>query len=151
MNTLTVRQFIETLDFDAATPEQLERALADLNAIREMEKATRATFKARLFHRIDSTKQPMLIGGQRWYIGLPLEHYVDDAPALLDAMFSAAGGDFGPMADCLTADWFKISQVRQLLGEDRCRELVRSERTPKLVDGKPTKQLLSADPNFGGR
>lgn len=142
MNTTDLARFIETLP-DDAPDAAFGDALVKLAFIRELERSLTKSLKARLLDRV-LTDGPRVINGVRWYAGNPPHYEIVDPAALVEAMVMAAASDWQKVAGCFASGWFKITALRDLLGDELATHVIET-REPKLLDGKPTKQLIGVD------
>lgn len=95
-----------------------------------------------------ANKRDITIGTKRYYAGTRKESKCRDRVKALDAIMQAAGGDLGIAADMLCSDPFRAGAARELLPPEvwsDCFEVI--EKT-KLLDGKPTKEVLEVDERF---
>lgn len=128
----------------------MAEVLTKLDTIKRMEKEMRDTFKARMLSWILTNKKDITIGTKRYYAGTRKETKCRDRAYTLDQLLQAAGGDVGVVADVLCADPFKPATARLVLSVDEWAKCFNVEAKVKLLDGKPTKEVLDADERFIG-
>lgn len=114
------------------------------SAIREIDQQ----LKAALLEWLNAEPGRSLeIGPVRYYVGTKKKTVAGDAEKLLDALFTATGGDFQKVADCLGANAFKPGACRNPLGDDwaaHFTEIVEDD----VKTGKPRKEVKSIDTRF---
>jgi hypothetical protein len=89
----------------------------------------------------------LVIGDVRHYVG---DNRTTKCPApskTLDALLTATGGDMEKVAGLLASDPFKHGACREYLGGQWDDHFI-VEVKPKLLEGKPVKQLQSINTHF---
>ncbi|HEX8342822.1 MAG TPA: hypothetical protein VF624_18105 [Tepidisphaeraceae bacterium] len=66
----------------------------------------------------------------------------------MELVLEACRGDFDSVVLHLRSDPWKYGSVRSLLSNEAYEQLFQTESKPKLVEGKPQKQLITTDTRF---
>ena len=88
------------------------------------------------------------VGDVRYAAGTATTVRCLDACRCAELVLAAVGGDVTALVAYLRSDPWKYGSVRQLLGDDGFATVFRSEHRPKLVEGRPQKQLIRNDRRF---
>ena len=132
-------------------PETTTDQIADIrNRVKHLAaEARRVTglLNQMLIDRITETRRDVVLpGGIRLYIGNPPKYKVRDNAKMIEAILRACGGDVEALGDCLSSDWFKVSQVRSRLEQagtpELFDELVETIRDKKIEEGKGLGKLI---------
>lgn len=108
----------------------------------------RDTLKARMLLWILANKRDITIGTKRYYAGTRKENKCRNRTATIDEILKAAGGDMSVVADMLCSDPFKAGELKKLLAPEVWSECFEVVEKTKLLDGKPTKEVLEVDERF---
>ncbi len=149
MNDLTTIED-EVLRFALDCPvDTIAELLNKLAFMKQRISATEKVFKGRLLERIAEHGE-FTIGTVRYYAGNKKETESRNDEATAVACLELAGGDIAAMfRDFISKGPFKHGNIRKQLNDDaKFNELFEVTTKPVLEQGKPTKQLLSADERF---
>jgi hypothetical protein len=91
---------------------------------------------------------PLAVGDIRYSVGCPKTVRCLDVARCLRLVLAGCGGDVDGVAAYLRADPWKYGSVRSLLGESEFEQAFRSEWKPKLVEGRPQRQLQQTNTRF---
>lgn len=88
------------------------------------------------------------IGAKRYYMGKTIDKRARDNAKALDALFTAAGGDFEKVAGCMSkgASAWKYATARQLLGAEYDTHFIETVKTN--VKGETIKKVKAVDTRF---
>jgi hypothetical protein len=95
-----------------------------------------------------SANGPTHFGDITYTVGYPKTVRCTDAVRCLGLVLDACGGDLDAAVAYLRSDPFKYGSIRNLLGEPVYAEMFKTETKPKLVEGKPQKELVKIDTRF---
>ncbi len=147
---------ITKLEQDALFPldcsvDTIAELLNKFAVMKQKIKEAEALFKARMLERIEQSG-PVTVGSIRFYAGNKKEVESRDDLKTAEACLALAGGDIAAMfRDFICAGPFKQGNIRKHLNDDtKFDELFLTTTKAVLAEGKPVKQLMSADERFVG-
>ena len=85
--------------------------------------------------------------GIRYYAGNTKKVTPKDKVVLIEQLFEAVGGDIEALVEFLTANPFKVGEVRRVFG-DEFDNYFTTVIVPKLKEGKPVRRLITADVKY---
>jgi len=94
---------------------------------------------------------PIEFGDTKYTVGDEKVVKCVDIPGCARRVLEACGGDLDRMCAYLASSPFKYGSVRSLIGDDAFARVFSTEYRPKLVDGRPQKQLIRTDKRFSRR
>lgn len=132
----------------ADNPEQIEEILSQLAGMKAAIRQAEVTIKQRMLDIILDTGRDITIGTVRYYAGHPVETKCLDIKGTLIALLEETGGDMERLAECLCSEPFKPATTLKMLPENAGKMLFKKKPKPKLLEGKPQKQLMEFDSRF---
>lgn len=149
MNAITdpIPSLLAKMDDGKATPEDLAAALMAGKTRVEQAKQLLALVESSIVAHMEATGAEFTIGTIRYYAGHRKVTTCVNPQGVMERALEAAQGDVARVVECLTANPYKLTEIRLLCGELPEGMFVTTER-PELCEGKPRKKLLSADTRY---
>ena len=147
LSVAAVEQRVNALAPDAAGEEEIVNGLNLTEVLLQRAREIR--------HRMEQVAiewivihGPVTVGDVRYSVGCPKTVRCLDAARCLRLVLAGCGGDVDGVAPYLRAEPWKYGSVRSLLGESDFEQVFRSEWKPKLVEGRPQRQLQQTNTRF---
>jgi hypothetical protein len=127
--------------------EHLAHVIGRLQTLKARVRELDQMYKDKLLERIDE-HGPVTIGQIRYYAGFEAETISLNSVDVLDALFTAVGGDMQQVANCLCSQPFKPGACRSVLPPEQFNLLFSTVEKKKAKEGKPVRKVLAANLQF---
>lgn len=152
MDFHAIETLVNALNEDSPQDQVIE-ALSAVLGLQAAVRALKARADLRILDWLEAHQNAKLeCGGKRWVSTVEKTTKCLDFPATLRAIGEASEWSVEALAACLSADPFKPSTTRTLIGEDAAYRLFET-KCKHTLEGRPVKSLKGVDPRYldGGK